>query len=506
MRESFARTFKTLHAPCILILMNDPTNNDQLQTLVNALRQPGFRFILIQYNHLSIYDDVTKLLEEKYPEQARIELRISGNNYHSLTDQINEAGKAWIMIPDFDLLFTPEYEDVCTAFNQRRDFFARNNVVLICFILEGNMKQVPMKIPDFWSLRSLELVIKKESSPLMWDSFHVLLDIKEASSLGGKTPAEKEKEILRIKSQFDATETTNLVLKQELLSQLSQLYYDFSNHSLSLEYAQKAHQLSLKIGNKASEGAALNKIGQNYQLLGENHKALDALKQSLEIMHEIGDKSGVATTLNNMSQIYQLKEDYKKALECLEESLETFREIGIKAVEGTILNNIGNVYYAKSDYKKAINYLEESLKISQEYNEKLGESATLNNIAGIYQEKGDLDKAKKLLKLSLKYQHEIGDKFGLAGSLNNMGKIYLANGEFQKAKECLEQSLIIRRDIGDEAGLAFTLFNLATVYLDEKINEPEKAVTFFTECVEINKKFQNPQITEALKRMGFPSE
>jgi len=486
--------------------MNDPTNTDQLQTLVNSLRQPGFRFILIQYNHLSIYDDVRKLLEEKYPEQPQHELKISGNDYHSLTEKIKAAGKAWILIPDFDLLFTPAYEAVCTAFNQRRDFFARNNVVLICFILEGNMKQVPVKIPDFWSLRSLEIVIKKELSPLIWDSFHVLLDIKEASSLGGKTRAEKEQEILRTKMQFDATEPTNLVLKQELLSQLSQLYYDLSNHSLSMEYAQKAHQLSLMISNKASEGASLSKIGQIYQLLGENQKALDALKQSLKIMREIGDKSGEATTLNNMSQIYQLQENFKKALECLEESLVAFREMGIKAVEGTILNNIGNVYYAKSDYKKAINYLEESLKISREYNEKLGESATLNNIAGIYQEKGDYDKAKELLMLSLKNQREIGDKFGLAGSLNNMGKIYLANGEFQKAKEYLEQSLVIRRDIGDEAGLAFTLFNLATVYLDEKINEPQKAMTFLTECFEINKKIENLQITSALKKMGFPAE
>ena len=239
MRESFARTFKTLHAPCILILMNDPTNNDQLQTLVNALRQPGFRFILIQYNHLSIYDDVTKLLEEKYPEQARIELRISGNDYHSLTEQINDAGKAWIMIPDFDLLFTPEHEDVCTAFNQRRDFFARNNVVLICFIHEGNMKQVPVKIPDFWSLRSLEINIHIEMAEPKLSAISDLGEFKEKSSLGGKSIDEKTKEILNINNQIKQTETTNFILLQALYSQLAQLIMMFRNMTRHWNTAKK---------------------------------------------------------------------------------------------------------------------------------------------------------------------------------------------------------------------------------------------------------------------------
>jgi len=346
MRESFARTFKTLHAPCILILMNDPTNNDQLQTLVNALRQPGFRFILIQYNHLSIYDDVTKLLEEKYPEQARIELRISGNDYHSLTEQINDAGKAWIMIPDFDLLFTPEHEDVCTAFNQRRDFFARNNVVLICFIHEGNMKQVPVKIPDFWSLRSLEINIHIEMAEPKLSAISDLGEFKEKSSLGGKSIDEKTKEILNINNQIKQTETTNFILLQALYSQLAQLYYDVSEYDQALEYSQKALNL--------------NKINPDY-----------------------------------------------------------FKE-------GLLLNNIGEIFKARGEFAQALVFFEKSLKIW--------------------------------------------------------------------------------REVGDKTAVVFTLFNLATTYLEESINEPEKALTFFTECLEINQKSQNPQITEVLKKMGFPSK
>ena len=346
MCESFARTLKTLHAPCILILMNDPTNTDQLQTLVNALRQPGFRFILVEYNHLSIYDDVRKLLEDKCPGQPQFELRISGNNYHSLTDQINEAGKAWIMIPDFDILFTLKYEAVCTAFNQRRDFFARNNVVLICFVREGNLKQAPVKIPDCWSLRSLEINLHIEMAEPKLSAISDLGEFKEKSSLGGKSIDEKTKEILNIKNQIKQTDSTNFILLQALYSQLAQLYYDVSEYDQALDYSQKALNL--------------NKINPDY-----------------------------------------------------------FKE-------GLLLNNIGEIFKARGEFTQALVFFEKSLKIW--------------------------------------------------------------------------------REIGDKTAVVFALFNLATTYLEESINEPEKAQTFFTECLEINKKSQNPQITEALKRMGFPSE
>lgn len=309
--------------------MNDPTNTDQLQTLVNALRQPGFRFILIEYNHLSIYNDVRKLLEEKHPEQPQYELNISGNDYHSLTEGIKNAGKAWIMIPDFDLLFTPEYEDVCTAFNQRRDFFARNNVVLICYIREGNLKQVPVKIPDFWSLRSLEINIHIERVKPKLTALSDLGEFKEKSSLGGKSVDDKTQEILNIKNQIQQTDTTNLILLQALYSQLAQLYYDVSDYSPALKYSQKALDLNKNNPDYFKEGLLLNNIGEIFKARGEFTHALEFFEKSLEIWREIGDKTGLVFTLFNLATVY-LDEKInapEKAEQFLKECLEINKEM-----------------------------------------------------------------------------------------------------------------------------------------------------------------------------------
>jgi len=90
--------------------------------------------------------------------------------------------------------------------------------------------------------------------------------------------------------------------------------------------------------------------------------------------------------------------------------------------------------------------------------------------------------------------------------LNNIGEIHKERGELAKALDVLEKSLKIWREIGDKKAVVFTLFNLATIYLDQRINESEKAMNYVNECIEINKKIQNPQIKSALKKMGFPAE
>ncbi len=501
MCESFAGTFKTLHAPCVLIFMNDLTNTDQLQTLVNALRQTGFRFILVEYNHLSVYDDVRKLLAEKYPEKPQFELRISGNNYHSLTEQINEAGKAWIMIPDFDLLFTPEYEDVCTAFNQRRDFFARNNVVLICFILEGKLKQAPVKIPDFWSLRSLEINLHIEMVELKWNVLPEMRESFEMSSIGGKTVVEKKQEIQHIENQIEATEPTNYLLLQALFSQLAQLFYDISDFSQASMFSQKALEMSQKTGDKEQKATSLNNLGQIYLIRGDFEKALDLFEQSLIIRREIGGKVGEGATLNSISQIYAARGDYNKALEFLEQSLKIRRETGDKSGEGTTLNNISGIYTEQGDYEKAMQFLELSLKIRQDLGQKAGEGITLNNMGQIFAKRGDFEKARHFLQLSLVIQREIGNKMGEGLTLHNMGQIYEASGDYQKALELLKQSLKIKREIDDYPGMAFTLFNLASICFDKKINQPEKAKIYLNECIEINRKIQNPKIMAAIENL-----
>lgn len=364
--------------------MDELLNNEQLQLLKKALHRPGFRFIIIGYNHKAVYNNILKWLNSTFPDQKQFELQIAGNDYRQMMKSLNNVGKAWVMIPDFDRLFTPENEETCTAFNQRRDYFARNKMVFLCFIFEENLKSIPVKIPDLWSLRSLELSFRAEVVPKKLDSLFESSSMVDISTLGGTTIAEKQQEINNLKKQIDAAEPENLVLLQALFMQLSTIFYAISDLDNALEYARKTHKISCQISDRKVEGVSLNMIGQIFFIWGDYKKALNNFEQALAITREINDKAGEATTLNNISQIFKTR------------------------------------------------------------------------------------------------------------------------GDYQKAMEYLEQSLAIQREVGDYPGMAYILINLGTTCLDEKVNQPEKGMEYLMECAEINKKIQNPEIAEALKKWGLP--
>jgi tetratricopeptide (TPR) repeat protein len=106
------------------------------------------------------------------------------------------------------------------------------------------------------------------------------------------------------------------------------------------------------------------------------------------------------------------------------------------------------------------------------------------------------------LEQSLKISQEIGNKSGEALSLNNISQIYSARGDYETALKYLEQSLKISQEIGDKSVEAKTLFNLAMACLNDKINQPAKAMEYLQEVVEINKFLKDAQLTEALASLA----
>jgi len=346
--------------------MSESTNTDQYETLVNALRQPGFRFILVEYNHLSVYDDVRKLLKEKYPEQPQFELRISGNDYHSLTEMIKEAGKDWVMIPDFDLLFTDNYTVVCTAFNQRRDFFAKNNTVLICFISKGILKQVPLRIPDFWSLRSLELSLENDSIQKQLENIENSF-VFEKSSFGGTTDKEKREEIERLLLQVKTTESSNLVLLQNLYSQLADLYFDTSEYAQSFEHTLTLLYLCKKNNNKFGEGWSYNKIGQIHFAKRDYLNSLGSFEQSLKILNDIGDNYLVDTIRSNIIMLFRFVSKSVSSIDFLENFVSISRKFEDKMIEGLTLDLLSNLCFNEGNITKGTEYLKQSIIVFREF-------------------------------------------------------------------------------------------------------------------------------------------
>jgi len=436
--------------------------SDELLLLGNALRNESFRFILVSHNRRSIYVDIKEWLTQQFGSHRTIvDFSFNGKKITAIRDAVVSLNKGILIISDLDFIFRPENADLCTYFNQRRDFFARFDIAFICFIQPSSFPILATKLPDWWSLRSLELEFVREEpetglvNPNQIESF-------ESSVYSNLTPAEKTAEIDRLKRQVEQTDHNNKVLLGSLYGLLGQLLYLSSQFDSALLYYEQAAAIQQEIGDRKGEGTTLNNISQIYKARGNYDTALRYLEQSLGIRQEIGGRRGEGATLNNIGQIYKARGDYDTALRYLEQSLGIVQEIGDRRVEGATLNNIGLIYKARGDYDTALRYYEQSLGIMQEIGDRQGEGTTLNNISQIYDVKGDYDTALRYLEQSLGIQQEIGDRQGEGATLNNISQIYSARGDYDTALRYLEQSLGIQQEIGDRQGEGATLNNLAT--------------------------------------------
>jgi|GEM_PF-5834235 tetratricopeptide (TPR) repeat protein len=355
---------------------------DDLALLAGALRQEAFRFILINHNRKSIYSDIAQWLREQYPDRPFFELEFRGKDYRRISDELTAIEKGIVLIPDFDWLFHPENEALCIAFNQRRDFFARRPVALICFLQPSNFLLVPKKMPDWWSLRSLELEFHRELLP---EDDLPLLQLLEfdSSSLGGISVADKKAEIERLLRQIEVADTENLTLLHSLYSQLGYLYYLLSDYEQAEYFFCNSLILSQKAGQRQEEGVDLNNIGQVYYAQGKDEAALINFHQSLKLRQEIKDQKGEGVTLNNIGQIYYTQGEYKKALRYFHQSLKIREDISDQKGQGVTLNSMSQIYYTHGDYDTALSRLNQSLAIMRHFGEEHEIAIILTNTGAV---------------------------------------------------------------------------------------------------------------------------
>ena len=150
-----------------------------------------------------------------------------------------------------------------------------------------------------------------------------------------------------LKSQGNDTAQYNLLAK------IAKAYSD-SSYNKSLQYWQKALELSQKIKQPKLTADSYHQIGYSYQKMGEFHLALDNLTKASEIYNEINEKKDLAGVLNDIGLIHRNWNKYDDALVSYFRALEIFD--GIPDAEGSAMvsNNIGQIYFYRENYTKEI--------------------------------------------------------------------------------------------------------------------------------------------------------
>jgi tetratricopeptide (TPR) repeat protein len=452
------------------------------QLLHNALQTESFRFVLASHNHPSAYKEVRQGLQARFGQTRKIqEFSFSQKDYTDIRDAVLGLGSGILLLHDLEYLFRDENSELCTYFNQRRDFFAKYPIAFICFIEPSTHTKVLQKIPDWWSLRSLELefMVTMEAP----DILEMQWSMGDSSPYANWTPKQREEERARLQRLVENTDEENVGLLGQLYADLGSLFYFSNNYKQSIEFFNK----SIPLLNESKKlGDVFNDISLTYSAQGDYEMALGYLEKSLAIQKEIGNRQSEGIALGNIGQIYEAFGDYKKALDAFEKALAILLEIGDRQSEGAILNNIGQILYLEGNHQTALEYFNTSLTLKQEIGDYNGESVTLSNIGQIYHTNGDYDTALIFFQRSLEISQKIGDRRGENTTLNNISQVYDAKGNYETSLAYLQESYTIAHEIGDRNGIAIVLTNMGATLFEH--NQYEEAIPLLLSAHQIFEK------------------
>ncbi len=169
-------------------------------------------------------------------------------------------------------------------------------------------------------------------------------------------------------------------------------------------------------------------LASTYNSLGQKEKALQYYLQALEVSKTLGDRSTEGRALNDLSAVYNDLGRKEEALQCCQQALEISRAIKNQDLEGVALNNLGRTYSALGKKEEALDYYQQALKINESLLDRIGEARTLNNLGNVYNSMGKKEEALDYYQRALEISKNAGDRIIEATALNNLGGIHSVLG------------------------------------------------------------------------------
>ncbi len=280
-------------------------------------------------------------------------------------------------------------------------------------------------------------------------------------------------ELYRAKGSFDLAQAQyQRALKEDpyyldALYAAGQVENKRQDFEKSLDYLNRALNLSIRLDNQEAKAKILNAIGFAYQWLNKRDEALRYYQESLAIKREIGDKRGVATSLNQIAQIHDLEGKPEEARASYEEALRIYREIGDKKGVGAILMNLGNLLQDRGEYEEALKSAKESLQVQIEVGDEYAQAVCQSNIGAIYFVKGQYRDALTYYERALQLREKLNVPIEIAETLYNLAEASARIGQYDQALTYYLRALEIWRRSGDRLGVGYASYGMGLLFQNQ---------------------------------------
>ncbi|MEP2239141.1 MAG: tetratricopeptide repeat protein, partial [Maribacter sp.] len=290
----------------------------------------------------------------------------------------------------------------------------------------------------------------------------------------GKLLAQSEQSTLvkieELKSSTDFKQQNKEYI--DLVLELAKLKVRSNADSASI-LLKEGYDLSLEMQYKSGESRALSTYAYLYFEEGKIEKAYEYNTKALDIANTYKLNKPKLAALNNMGLDYWLQGEEDKALTKFLEALAVATEINDVDRMIGINVNIANLYGNNDDNETALTFLVKARKLSAEQENEEVLAYTLINMASVYADMGDFKEAERVVNQSLEYFRKQQTIDWMAHAFEQKGTIALEQNKFKEALGYFLESEKLCDEIDFSYGYTLVYNGLAKCYLE--MNNIEKA-------------------------------
>jgi CHAT domain-containing protein/Tfp pilus assembly protein PilF len=307
-----------------------------------------------------------------------------------------------------------------------------------------------------------------------------------------------------------------------------------SDYPAALKRFESAAELSLKTGDRLSEGRALSRVARLYSYTGDNARAEETVSKALalleprqasptpiatnaygeavsvmaEVTYAKGNFSKSRTQFDRARQL--LSEDRKsrarthlfsayiagsiglleKATQEISQAEALFQASGDKAGVGLAHTATGLVYALKGHGDEAIRISGDAIDIFQFVGDRHSEAIALSTLGQIYEYRNALPEALDKYEQALRLFESIGGNDFVANALLSVGAVHRRKGNFEQALSLYQRSLALSRAAKKTRTEAFALDDIAVVYdalgrTDEALKQYQFILKFYEDSGDV---------------------
>jgi len=215
-------------------------------------------------------------------------------------------------------------------------------------------------------------------------------------------------------------------------------------------YREQALEAAHQAGDRAAEGAALDKLGSAYAARGDFRRAVEHYEQAIAVARELNDQRAEALYSQNLglallrlaeNEPAQSQAHLSHAAAALQQAITLLDAIkAAPLLRARTRYHLGRCYYQSGDWREAIALLEQAREVFARHKARPELAHALLELGQLYYQTGDFESAYIYLKDALRLFRRLGDTDGVAVAQEALGSLELQAAHPSEAIASLQEA------------------------------------------------------------------